>query len=206
MMMMPRVAHQAAVIAVLSFGFSYSSHGGEPSAAVQLSDEAKYALTAIDGVPSQAQLEALIPNTFDTLKELATNQKGSGEPVPVQLRLRAIRAISMWPRNDDTKSALKQILLGNKGLTPGTNVLLAQAAIEGLGRQVASSDDDSAKTVSELLTDGNRDIRIAAARALRQIGNANIALNYLYARRDSERVESVRAAIIEAIQSLRQTP
>lgn len=203
---MPRVAQQLAVIAVMSFGFSYASHGGEPSAAVQLTDEAKFALTSIDGVPSQAQLEALIPDTFDALKELATNQKGTGELQPVQLRLRAIRALSMWPRSADAQQALKQVLLANRDLTAGTNVLLAQAALEGLGRQAIVSSEGGTEVVeivSLSLNHQSREIRIAAARSLRQMNaNTQTAINALYARSQAERVESVRAAIIEAIQAL----
>lgn len=54
------LASQASVIAALSLGFSLTSHGAEPSIGELLSEEARYALTSIDGVPTAAQLEALI--------------------------------------------------------------------------------------------------------------------------------------------------
>jgi hypothetical protein len=193
--------HQAMVVAAMSVGFSFASHGGEPPSGVpQLSDEAIYALTSLEGVPTPAQLQLLIPNTLETLRAHAKSSAGD----QTKLRLRAIRAISLWPPSAENQLTLKIVLAESLQHTTGASVLLAQAAIESLGRQAGAQDTELVKAVSDSLTHASRDVRFAAARALRQIGAVS-ALDALYARRDAENVPAVRLAITEAIQALNES-
>jgi len=191
--------HQAMVVAAMSVGFSFASHGGEPTLP-QLSEEAIFALTSLEGVPTPAQLEALIPNALDTLRSHA-KFPGSAQ---TKIRLRAIRAISLWPPSAENQLALKIVLAEGLAQSTGTSVLLAQAAIESLGRQAGAEDTELVKAVSDSLTHSSRDVRFAAARALRQIG-ATSALDALRARQYDEEVPAVRLAITEAIQALNQS-
>jgi hypothetical protein len=191
--------HQALVIAAMSVGFSFASHGGGTAEPPQLSDEAIYALTSIDGVPNPAQLEALIPDALGTLRAHARSETGN----QTRIRLSAIRAISLWPPSAENQLTLKLVLANNLLLNSGASVLLAQAAIESLGRQAGALDTELVTAVSDSLTHSSRDIRFAAARALRQIGAVS-ALDALYARRDTENVPAVRLAITEAIQALNE--
>lgn len=189
--------HQTLVVAAMSIGFSFSSHGGEPADTVPpLSDEATYALTSLDGVPTPAQLEVLIPNALVTLRKHAESTSGA-----TQIRLRAIRAISLWPPSAENQITLKQVLAANFNAPTGAGVLLTQAAIESLGRQAGPVDTELVQAVSASLMHSSRDIRFAAARALRQIGSP-AALASLYDRLDTESVPAVKLAITEAIQAL----
>jgi len=193
------VVHQAMVVAAMSVGFSFASHGGEPTLP-QLSEEAIFALTSLEGVPTPAQLEALIPNALDTLRSHAKFPGGD----QTKIRLRAIRAISLWPPSAENQLTLKMVLAEGLTQNTGTSVLLAQAAIESLGRQAGAEDTELVKAVSDSLTHSSRDVRFAAARALRQIG-ATSALDALRARQYDEDVPAVRLAITEAIQALNQS-
>jgi HEAT repeats len=193
--------HQSLVVAAMSVGFSFSSHGGEPtvpSPPPPLSAEATYALTSLDGVPTPAQLEVLIPNALDTLRKHAESTSGA-----TQIRLRAIRAISLWPPSAENQITLKQVLAANSSSPTGPSVLLTQAAIESLGRQAGAEDTELLGAVTASLTHPSRDVRFAAARSLRQIGSRDVlVLGSLYACLDTESVPAVKLAITEAIQAL----
>jgi HEAT repeat protein len=195
------------IFGALSIGFSLTSHGAEPTIGPPpLSDEATYALTAIDGVPSAAILETLIPDPVVTLLAVAGGEQGKPVDAPTELRLRAIRALSLFPATPETRTRLRLLLTSNLAGATGANILLAQAALESLGRITSPTDNVEVVAVSDSLSHASRDIRVAAARALRQIGSSQYALDALRARERSEEVDAVKYAIYEAIQAMSAPP
>lgn len=217
------LSSQMLAVVAMSLGFSLTSHGAEPIGQVPtmpLSPDATHALLSIDGVPNPTQLEPLIPGqTLTSLLGIAS----SLEPINnspkddqairdwIPIRLRAIRAASMFeladgdPQISLRRTTLKALLNANRSQASGSGVLLAQAALESLGKVGGAEDPDLVMAVSDSLTHPSRDIRIAAARALRQMGAAT-ALEALRRRQSSEEFLGVRLAISEAIQALNQNP
>jgi HEAT repeat protein len=120
------------------------------------------------------------------------------------VRLRALRALGAFPTTE-SRDALHAVMTANgrcegDGLAvTGTPLLQIRAALESLA---AIGDPTDVDWIKSCLRARSRDLRVAAARALRDLG-ASTAVCPLQAQRDLEKVPQVQSAISEA---LRQWP
>ena len=161
-------------------------------------------LTARDHVPSRAELDATMGAT--PLQALVT--RALSEP-DVRIRLRAIRALAHYP-SDEAHSALLLVLddpeiAGSIELSAPEILVLRRAALEALGEL---GDPDDVAVITEYLTQldtgepcSDRDIRAAAAHALRVLGSTT-AESALRAQGEVETCAQVEFAINEAIRVL----
>jgi HEAT repeat protein len=202
---MSRRALHLAMLAAL--GAATAAHGDtsaiDPVAAAtpQVID----ALTAIDfpavktEMDSQkASLDSLLGTSqVDTLSAIAA----STDLAP-GVRLRALRALALYP-SDPTRAALTAEITAHSAATTGVDVLLLRTAIEALG--VVGQPADVATIVPLLDKEESRDIRAAAARALRDIGSST-AIAPLHARLAKETVPQVQFWISDALRVLSGTP
>ena len=166
---------------------------------VALAPQILYALTSIDALPSKADLEAVLANPPNELAMLRGYATGSGYDFGV--RLRAIRAIPHFcaDRPAECHAAILAVLDGVDASdgSAGQKLLRRRAAIEALGAARAGDPGDVARLVG-FLGDGSRDLRVAAARALRDLCDP-AAIAPLRQRRDVEQVAQVRHALDEAL-------
>lgn len=167
-----------------------------------LSQRAVDVLTAIDVVPTEPQLTSAFGDQDKALTQLAfiaTNSDGNQDP---GIRLRAIQGI---PKYCDTPARCTQAHVALASLIPtsefphaGTDVLIVRAAIEAIGPLRVTGDVVPLEKALQL---GPRDIRAAAAHALRDLCNSS-AIGPLHTAYTSETVEQVRIAISEALRDL----
>jgi len=163
-------------------------------------------LSARDYVPTRADLDqAMQPEPLQDLVQRAFGGPG-GEDIGI--RLRAIRALAQYP-SDDAHSALLLVLespdlQGN--LAPEEVFVLQRATLEALAE--LGDPDDVAVITEFLMTDDanpancdRRDIRAAAAHALRVLGSTT-AQTPLRARLAVEICPQVEFAINEALREL----
>jgi HEAT repeat protein len=161
-------------------------------------------LTARDHVPSRDELDA----TMGATPLQALVNRALSEP-DVRVRLRAIRALAHYP-SDEAHSALLLVLddpeiAGSIELTGPEILVLRRAALEALGEL---GDPDDVAVITEYLTQldtgepcSDRDIRAAAAHALRVLGSTT-AESALRAQGEVETCAQVEFAINEAIRVL----
>lgn len=218
-----RTSQTLAIVALL-VGFSLTSHGAQTAGQVgpDISQEAIDALTALEGIPNLQQLQQLIPiGTVEKLEQLAvydpddsngttgTPSKEEGQTVEWKpLRIRAIRALAQFsPPTPSTRQLLRGIIESNLTDTTGIDVLLSEAALESLGyltdREANAVEKEPITKALQLSR--SRDVRVAAARALSQIGNPD-DVQILRDARGAERVPAVEMAILEAIRILSEHP
>jgi len=129
------------------------------------------------------------------------------------MRLRAIRAIPHFCGTQpvECRDAVMAVLADIDAApgSPGQKILRRRAAIEAFGaviealgaRQTSYAADVA--LLAGFLGDGSRDIRVAAARALRDLC-ATTAKTALEQRKSSEQVAQVRHAIDEALDVIAQ--
>lgn len=215
---------QAMAVVALSVGFSLTSHSAETALLPPaISQDAIDALTALEGIPTVAQLQELIPgNTVEKLEEIIkfdpyaggdnndTAGGGSKErSLAIEwtpLRLRAIRALNQFsPPSAQTQLILHNVLVTNATFASGHQLLLTQAALEALGPITDDLDVETVDAVTDALAHSSRDVRVAAARALSQIAPRS-ALDALLQANQLEQVPAVRLAIAEALRALGETP
>lgn len=156
-------------------------------------------LGAIDFVPSRDTLDPLLaPTPAQGLAEIATSP--DGDP---GVRLRALRALSHYP-STEAHDALRFVIEALREPSNGTQLLLLRAAIEALG-EIGNGDDVEMITPflsrDDLVNDRNRDLRAAAAHALRVIASPS-AVPALRGRQRDETVPQVSLAITEALRAI----
>jgi HEAT repeat protein len=149
-------------------------------------DSQKAALDALLGTDPVTTLSAIADST-----DIATG-----------IRLRALRAIALYP-SDSARAALTAEITEHDAAISGTDVLLLRAAIEALG--LVGAPADVATVVPLLDKEESRDIRAAAARALRDLGSST-AIAPLHARLAKEKVPQVQFWISDALRVLSGTP
>ena len=191
-------------------------------AAVGATSAARGDTSAIDPVAAATPevIDALTGVDFPVAKSEMDSQKAAldallgADPVPtlsaiadsVELapgvRLRALRAIALYP-SDSARAALTASITEHAAATTGVDVLQLRTAIEALGLVGTPADVD---TIVPLLDKEEcRDIRAAAARALRDIGSST-AIAPLHARLAKETVAQVQFWISDALRVLSGTP
>src|SRR5579862_1156690 len=152
-------------------------------------------------VTQKASLDSLLGTTAsDALSAIA----GAGDEIPYGTRLRATRAIALYP-SDSARAELTSLIAAHlAGMeaprsstnNPGFETLGVIAATEALG--TIGTPADVATIVPLLDKEESRDIRAAAARALRDIGSAT-AIAPLHARLAKETVPQVQFWISDAL-------
>jgi hypothetical protein len=178
----------------------------EPRAAAAPLPTADELLTAIDFVPSRADLDRVMGPT--TLPQLVAWALDADRPLGI--RLRAVRALALYPDDpaaDQAHAALLQLLDDPPpaGEQPGADFVLRRAALESLA-EVGTPDDVAVITPFlrwgvDDLPDTGRDLRAAAAHALRVLGST-LAVPPLRARQRDETEPQVQFAITEALRAL----
>lgn len=159
-------------------------------------------LSARDHVPSRTELDATMGAT--PLQALVA--RALSEP-DVRIRVRAIRALAHYP-SDEAHSALLLVLDdpevgGSVELESAAILVLRRACLEALGEL---GDPDDVAVITEYLTTedvdcSQRDIRAAAANALRVLGSTT-AEAPLRAQQATENCAQVDFAITEALREL----
>lgn len=155
------------------------------------------ALSGIDFVAQRPTLDVLLaPTPVEALAGIAGN-----DDVDVGVRIRALRALALYP-TPDARAALGVELLAHGSATSGTELLQLRAAIESLG--IVGQPEDVAVVVPLLDKEESRDVRAAAAYALRDIGSS-AATGPLRVRLAKEKTEQVKFAISDALRVLAGT-
>jgi hypothetical protein len=161
-------------------------------------------LTAIDYVPSRADLEPVLGTDSEQaasyLKSLARDAGGDIEPA---VRIRAYRALAEYP-GLVTELALVDAVNQHRARTDGVEIAYLRAAMRSLALvgKVRAVD-----TLRIVLDHPSRDARAAAAAAL-ALTESPDALPWLYQRRlieESEGVDQVLLALNAAIRALNDT-
>jgi HEAT repeat protein len=171
----------------------------------QLSSDILHTMTPIDTVPTKADISNIFPqNTATQLAGIA--QDGN---VDFGVRLRAIRALPQFCPTPCAGAIPHQTLVSLlSAVTPseqqGSSILLTRAIIEALG--VAKSGDSAdVSRLTPFLDNSSRDIRAAAAFALRDLCN-QAAVTPLRNRYNVEMgpngIPQVRLAISDALRDL----
>lgn len=150
-------------------------------------------LSAIDFVPARADLDPVMGAA--PVEELITLAQ-TGDP---GVRIRAIRALAQYPSTEAHDALVA--LLADPGGTDGMPVVLRRAALESLA-EVGTPDDVG--IITPYLTVSvapERDLRAAAAHALRVLGST-VAVPALRAQQRIEESPQVLFAITEALRAL----
>jgi HEAT repeat protein len=193
--------------------------GGVAAGSTELPQKVQDALTLIDSVPSQLELDSAfcpIPNTcgdhMEALQGLATiaTDSGSTDSASRNARLHAISALAKYCTvGCDTTNpahgahdALYSIITATTGEATGFNAVVLRAAIEAIGPQRVSTDLGLLLTQ---LQNPSRDIRAAVAHSLRDLCNTE-AIVPLRQQQQSESSDQVKQAITEALRVLGQAP
>lgn len=171
----------------------------------QLPQPAINALTLIDEVPSTAQLNGAFDNQALANLEMIALDQGSFD---LGVHLRAVRALTHYcnpapcTSSDPVHATIMSVLATPRyaNALNGSDLLVLRAAIEALGVLRVAGDWS---TVASHLQHPSRDIRAAAAHALRDLGD-NAAVPALRARYQQEQVPQVRIAISDALRVLGQ--
>ena len=173
---------------------------------VPLSPQVAHTLTQIESLPTKGELLRVLPDPVPQLREIAldgTNDFG--------VRLGAIRALALFcPIGTPCDSAPARLAIldvlasVDHSQREGTSVLALRAALEALG-MMRSGNQGDIDVIAPLLSHGSRDVRVAAARGLRDLCDTR-ALVPLRARYQVEPVAQVRLAISEALQDLDGCP
>ena len=189
-----------AVIVLLGLG-ALSAHGES----IQLAPRVMHAMTPIDSVPTKEELTDLFPqNTATQIAAIAQDTN-----VDFGVRLRAIRALPQFCLPSCAGTAPHASLLALLASVPpadqtGTSILLLRATIEAIGL-TKSTDSDDVINLARFLENPSRDIRAAAAFALRDLCN-QAAVTPLRNRYNVEMapggIPQVRLAISAALRDL----
>ena len=188
-------------IAVLVGLGALSAHGDS----IQLTTNVMHAMTPIDSVPSKDELTRIFPqNTATQLAAIAQDTN-----VDFGVRLRAIRALPQFCLPSCAGTPPHQSLIALLASVPatdqaGTSILLLRATIEAIGI-TKSTDNQDVVLLARFLDNPSRDLRAAAAFALRDLCN-QLAVTPLRQRYDFEMrpggVDQVRLAISVALRDL----
>ncbi|HET9992319.1 MAG TPA: HEAT repeat domain-containing protein [Kofleriaceae bacterium] len=187
--------------------------GGVAAGSTQLPQPVQLALTQIDSVPSQLELDTAFSDHQAAMQGLAAiaTDNGATDSASRNARLHAISALSKYcasPCDDGSGSgsansahqALISIIQDMNGESVGFNAVVLRAAIEALGPQRVGNDLDL--LVSQL-ANPSRDIRAAVAHSLRDLCNTQ-AIVPLRQQQQAEASDQVKQAITEALRVLGQ--
>jgi HEAT repeat protein len=151
-------------------------------------------------------LDALLgTSALDTLSAIAS----AGDEIAPGTRLRSLRAMALYPGDPARADLTAMIATASAAMSdpnnkmPGFSTLQVIAATEALG--LIGTPADVATIVPLLDKEESRDIRSAAARALRDLGSAT-AIAPLHARLAKETVPQVQFWISDALRVLSGTP
>lgn len=178
---------------------------------VQIGTGVLNVLTSIDSLPSRSELETAFSRQdppvlpLDGLEAIIFDDAAPLPPDQQGVQLRAIRSLPQFCtascQNDQAHALLERVIsdYNDPGKPRGPReTLRARAAIEALG--VAKVVDD--RTILEpFLNNSSRDLRVAAAKALRDLCNTE-AIPALRARLTTELVPQVKGAISAALRDL----
>lgn len=181
------------------------------SQSIAIEPQILYALTTIDALPSKQDLEVVLAspdNELSLLREYAVESE-----FDFGMQLRAIAAIPHFcgPQSVECHNAIMTVLADIDAApgAPGQRLLRRRAAIEAFGAVIEELGPQWSGHAADLallagfLGDGSRDIRVAAARALRDLCDP-AAKTALEQRKFVEQVAQVRYAIDEALAVLEQ--
>jgi len=163
------------------------------------------ALTPVDSVATITDLELVFPETDDASRVLCSLAV-SPTAGDVGLQLRAIHALTNFHDvpGASPRQTLADLVDGHRTATTGTDALILTAALRALGSHPDKQHDDAARLAASL-TNPCRDVRLAAARALRDAGDPT-QIGALLAQQHIEMgprgVKEVASAIDEALQKL----
>ncbi|HEY4058631.1 MAG TPA: HEAT repeat domain-containing protein [Kofleriaceae bacterium] len=169
-----------------------------------------FALTPIDSTPSTQQLNSVHDNNaalaLTNLESIARNPGDDGAGV----QIRAIRALVNYCTapcaTHEAHQTVVDLLTNDRAhggyfdAKVGSDLLVLRSTIETLGLLHVASD---VTLLTPHLEDSSRDIRVATAFALRDLGNTD-AIDALRARAQNESNEQVKAAISDALRVLGQ--
>ena len=189
-------------VLAIALGVSAAAYGD----ALVLTQPVINALTPIDSLPSSNQLTGVFNGSeVEALSNLTAIALSQGT-IDLGIQLRAIRALTHFCSAPCGTHEAHQTL-ETVATTPryrdarrGSDLLVLRAAIEALG--VLRIPGDVAILVPQL-DHPSRDIRAAAAHALRDLGNTQ-AIPALRARYQQEQVNQVSIAISDALRVLGQ--
>ncbi|MEO6777731.1 MAG: HEAT repeat domain-containing protein [Kofleriaceae bacterium] len=188
--------------------------GGVAAGSTMLPQPVQDALTLIDSVPSQNQLD----DAFCTLPTMCSDHQaainglaaiatdtGATDASSRNARLHAISALSTYcvaPCADDEQAhqTLRSIIAATTGEATGFDAVVLRAAIEAIGPQRVAGDLD---LLISQLQNPSRDIRAAVAHSLRDLCNTQ-AIVPLRQQQQAETSDQVKQAITEALRVLGQ--
>lgn len=172
-----------------------------------LPDKVQLALTLIDAVPTQVDIDSAFTDHQQAMQGLAAiaTDNGATDAASRNARLHAISALSKYctlPCNetDQAHQALVTIIQNTSLESTGFDAVVLRAAIEAIGPQRVGSDLD---LLVGQLQNPSRDIRAAVAHSLRDLCNTN-AIVPLRQQQQTETSEQVKQAITEALRVLGQ--
>ncbi|MEJ7603271.1 MAG: hypothetical protein WKG01_35615 [Kofleriaceae bacterium] len=176
--------------------------GDHLTPAVAQPSTTEYVMTPIDTVPSKDQIVALYGTT--AVANLKALINGGGD---FGIQLRAIGALPRFcAASCATGEPHDSIVALIAGIDPGDHrgitLLRLRAGIEALGATRSRLTSDVNRLVP-FLNNASRDVRVATARALRDLCNTQ-AIVPLHVRYEQEMVAQVRLAISAALRDLGQ--
>jgi hypothetical protein len=193
--------------------------GGVAAGSTDLPDNVQLALTLIDSVPSQVQIDSTFTDHTSAALGLAAiaTDAGATDPASRNARLHAISALATYCASpcealDPAHVALRTIITNTTGVATGFDAVVLRAAIEALGPQRAlagvgsgsdADPDADLKLLVPQLQNPSRDIRAAVAHSLRDLCNTN-AIVPLRQQQQAEPSDQVKQAITEALRVLSQ--
>jgi len=183
----------AVVAAPLWLGGAGASRDQRPAA---MPSSAAEVLAGGDFVATRAMLDGVLGgDPVGTLRGIATDIHNDDHGV----RIRAIRALGLYP-SPQAREALKLTLIAgdpcrHDAALPPIDQLYVRAALEALGQ---IGDPEDVEWIVPCLKATSRDLRVAAARTLRDLG-ASSAVCPLQHQGAVETVPQVQLAISEAL-------
>jgi HEAT repeat protein len=217
---MPRAAHLA-LLAAVGLGTAARGDTSTIDPVLAATPQVVAALTGVDFPVAQSEmasqkatLDALLGTTAtDALSAIASAGYDTtvADTIGYGTRLRATRALALYP-SDEARGELTALIAAHVAAmdspasttnNPGFETLGVIASVEALG-QIGTAADVT--TIVPLLDkEESRDVRSAAARALRDLGSAT-AIAPLHARLAKETVPQVQFWISDALRVLSGTP
>lgn len=152
-------------------------------------------LSGIDFIPGRTSLDGVLGD--NALSDLVTLARGQDEVTDPGMRLRAYRALALYP-GATADAALREAITEHAQAASGVDTLYLRAAIRSL---VAVSGASSIDAIAEVLDHPSRDVRAAAATALGASDSAE-AIPLLRDRLAVETVDQVELAIAAALRRL----
>jgi HEAT repeat protein len=165
------------------------------------------ALSSIDRAPSAVDLDSALQTT-DSAAATQLASIAIDPNVDIGVALRSIFALTQYPQSvigsTLAHDTLVSLLQSTQSSTRPVDILRLRAAIEALGLLRVASDVDVIVPINgdpSMLDHASRDVRAAAAHALRDLGNP-AAVPALRTRLGQEMVAQVRLAIADALGAL----